>query len=635
MERTLPLMIRARAAAHPEIIAQYSKDANGVFRPTSFKDFYQEILIAAAGLLELGVVRGDHIGLISDNRREWLVTDLAVLSIGAADVPRGNDSTAREIAYILGFSDCKVSFAENKRQAEKILSHKEELPLLSTLVLFDKLSDEDITAASAAGVRILDYVELLKLGTTRRSFNRDEVEAEMDKGQRDDLATIIFTSGTTGEPKGVCLSHGNFLHQLPSLPGIIDVKPGDVWLTVLPVWHSFERIMEYVAPERSSALAYSKPIGAVMLPDFETIKPQWMASVPRIWESVRDGVYRNIRQHGGIKKVLFNFFVRIGAIHQFFKNMTFGLLPNFHGRNRILDSVIGFLPWLLLLPLRALGNALVFGKIKAKLGGRFQAGISGGGALPSQVDEFFSAVGVTLLEGYGLTETAPVIAVRKQSKPRPGCVGQIIQDTEVKIVDDDGKTLSSGHKGLIMVRGGQVMKGYLKKPEATARVLSSDGWFNTGDLGMLTHDYEIKITGRAKDTIVLRGGENVEPAPIEEKIRESDYVFQCMVIGQDQKYLAALIVPSQDNIAAFAKENNIAGSDYEGLLTQPEVNELIANEISSLISAQNGFKPFERVFKFHLLPKVFEVGVELSHKQEVMRHKVVELYAKEVRELFS
>jgi long-chain acyl-CoA synthetase len=628
-------MMRARAQETPDIAAQFTKDAKGVFQPKTFKEFYNESLVVAAGLLELGAKRGEHIGIISDNRQEWLVSDTAVLAIGAADVPRGCDSTDREISYILGFSECRISFAENKKQVEKILSKKTEMPLLATLVVYDAVSGEVVSSAASSGVKIVHFSELKAQGEARRSAKPKEIDDEIDKGQRDDLATIIFTSGTTGEPKGVMLTHGNFLHQLPTLPLVINVKPGDIWLSVLPVWHSFERLMQYIAPSLNSGIAYSKPLGSIMLPDLQAIRPQWMASVPRIWESVRDGIYRNIKQQGGIKKHLFEFFVGVGTVHAYMRNMTIGLLPNFHGRIRFLDSIVGFIPWMLLSPLKALGNVLVFSKIKVKLGGRFKAGISGGGALPSQVDSFFGAVGITLLEGYGLTETAPVIAVRRSTNPRPGVVGELILDTEVKIVDEKGTALPPGHKGLIMVKGGQVMQGYYRKPDITAKVLSPDGWLNTGDLGMMTRDNEIKITGRAKDTIVLRGGENVEPAPIEEKIRESEWVAQCMVVGQDQKYLAALIIPNQDVVSAFAQENNIPVVDYETLLAQPEINEVIANEVADLVSPHTGFKPFERVFKFKLLPKTFEVGLELSHKQEVMRHKVVEIYAKEVAALFK
>ncbi len=303
LERTLPLMFKARAEKMPHIVAQYAKDEKGVFQPKTYAEMYEEICEIASGLLEIGVQRGDHVGLISDNRQEWLVTDFAILSLGAADVPRGCDSTDAEIAYILSFSDCKVSFAENQKQVEKILGKKEGIPLLTIIITYDRVSEETVQAAQAKGVRLYHYSEIRSIGKERRKNKPGEIEAEMEKGQRDDLATIIYTSGTTGEPKGVMLSHGNFLHQLPTLPLIVDLRPGQVWLSVLPVWHSFERIMQYVAPCFNTAIAYSKPVGSIMLADFQAVRPHWMASVPRIWESVRDGIYRNIKQQGVLKSI--------------------------------------------------------------------------------------------------------------------------------------------------------------------------------------------------------------------------------------------------------------------------------------------------------------------------------------------
>lgn len=634
-EETLAVMIRDRARSIPQMPAQLSKSPKGVFEPISYAEYFEEACTMASGLLELGIRRGDLVGLMADNRREWLVADTALLSIGAADVPRGCDSTADEIAYILGFCSCSLTFSENRKMSEKILSKKDALPALKTIVMFDAVDEDLKKHATHEGIAILHYSELLEKGKPRRAANPQEIDRAIDEGTRDDIATIIFTSGTTGEPKGVMLTHANFLHQLPSLKVILDAEPGDIWLSVLPVWHSFERLMEYVAPYLGSSIAYSKPVGSIMLADFAIVKPQWMASVPRIWEAVRDGVYRSLRQQGGIKFKLFSFFVAVGTAHAWFRNLTLGLLPNFGSRIRIVDSILGFIPWLLLSPLRALGNILVFKKIKAKLGGRFKAGISGGGALPSHVDRFFAAIGVTLLEGYGLTETAPVVAVRRMSKPRPGCVGQIILDTEVAIFDDSGKALPPGKQGVIHVRGGQVMKGYYKKPEETAKILNTEGWLNTGDLGIMTRDNEVKITGRAKDTIVLRGGENIEPAPIEQKMSESDLVSQCMVVGQDQKYLAALVVPNIEYLSSWAKENNIFYADQEALLNQPEVQELVFNEISERVSTHTGFKPFECIFRVKLLAKAFEVGVELSAKQEIMRHRVAAIYKKEIEALFT
>jgi long-chain acyl-CoA synthetase len=337
---------------------------------------------------------------------------------------------------------------------------------------------------------------------------------------------------------------------------------------------------------------------------------------------------------GFITRRRFVFAVYAAMLYTDFRDLTFGLLPNFHGRIRPLDSILGFFPWLLLLPVRSILSLAAFNRLKRRLGGRFKAGISGGGSLPARVDLFFNSVGIRLQEAYGLTETAPMISIRRCKKSRRGTIGQVLLNTEVRIVDNRGRVLPPGHHGLICVRGGQVMKGYYQKPEATAAVLNAEGWLNTGDIGMLSRDNELRITGRAKDTIVLRGGENVEPVPIEHKLRESPFIEQCMVTGQDQRYLAALIVPVQAAVMAFAEENNIPIVDYELLLQQPEINEIIANETADLVSPRNGFKPFERVFKFRLLARSFEQGRELSPKSELLRHRIAALYAKEIHALF-
>ena len=635
MEKTLPLMLRTRAQDSPEMAMQYYKDCSGAFTSKTYRQFYEEVCFLAAGLMELGVNRGDYIGLIADNRPEWMLADFAILSIGAADVPRGCDITAQEIVYILGCTGCAFSFAENQKQVHKFLACKADLPALATLITFERVDADTREQAAAAGVSVLCIADVIALGRKREARQPGCAGTEMDKGGEEDIATLIFTSGTTGEPKGVMLCHRNFLCQLPAFDLIFELTPGDIWLSVLSVWHVYERVIEYVIFYNRTSIAYSKPVSSVMMADFQSIRPQWMVSVPRVWEAIMDTITRSVNQMGRFARRMFDLAVSFSMLYTYFKDLTFGLLPNFRGRIRALDSMLGFIPWLLLLPGRGLAQVLVFNRIRQRLGGRFKAGISGGGSLPAKVDLFFNSVGIRLQEAYGLTETAPLLCVRQFKRPRRGTIGQLLPGTEAKIVDDNGTTVTAGCAGIIHVRGNQVMKGYYQKPDVTAGVLSADGWLNTGDIGMRTHDNELRITGRAKDTIVLRGGENVEPVPIEHILRESPYIQHCMVVGQDQKYLAALVVPRQEAIMAFAEENNIPIVDYELLLSQPEINHLIAAEIAGRVSLKTGFKTFERIFKFALLVKPFEPGRELSAKQELMRHRITALYARELQRLYT
>ena len=633
MEQTLPLMLRTRAKESPDIIIQYYKNREGKYLSKTYRQFYEEVCFAAAGFMELGVKRGDKIGLIADNRQEWMVTDLGILSIGAIDVPRGCDITHQELVYIMGFTGCQMAVVENQKQVLKVLSCKQELPELKTLITFDPVDSETGAAIDAAGMTVHCFSSVIAMGQKRGGIETGE--KEMDKGNGEETATIIFTSGTTGEPKGVVLSHNNFLCQLPAFDLIFEINPGDIWLSMLSVWHVYERCIEYVIFYNTNGIAYSKPISSILMEDFLSIQPHWMVSVPRVWEAIMDAIYRNVNSMGGFTRKAFDIAVSLAMAHTYFKDMCFGLLPNYYGRIRPLDSVIGFLPWLILLPFHGLAQALIFNRIRRRFGGRFKAGISGGGSLPARVDLFFNSIGIRLQEAYGLTEASPLVSVRQFQHSRRGTIGQLLPNTEAKILDSKGESLLPGRNGIIHVKGRQVMKGYYKKPEITAAVLSENGWLNTGDIGMLTHDNELRITGRAKDTIVLRGGENVEPVPIENKLRESPYIHHCMVVGQDQKYLAALIIPKQQATMEYAEEIGIPIVDYELLLQQPEINEIISAEVADRISLKNGFKPFERVFKFKLLPSPFEPGKELSGKMELLRHKINDLYAKEIHRLFK
>ena len=640
--RTIPLLLRSRVSSCPEVTLQAVKNKAGNFETYNYKQVYEKVIEFAWALKKLGIKRGDAVALISDNRREWFITDLALLSLGAADVPRGCDSMGSEIRFIISYAECKVGFFETERQLFKVLEKREEVPLLEKAIIFESYSDETKIEAEKVGIQLISFKELEEQGKRVSEIERAEIEAEMDKTRSNEVATIIFTSGTTGVPKGVMLTHDNFIAQVEVVKGVLTkCDTGDLWLSVLPVWHSFERVFQYLVMGLNSGLAYSKPIASVMLADMAVIKPQGMIGVPRLWDSLANGIIKSMKKTGGITYKIFQFFIFIGKKFAWAKAHVFGLVCQIKKRSRILDAIVGILPLILLSPLYALGNVLVYKKIRGKLGGRIVCALSGGGALQPDIDAFYQAIGFPLIEGYGITEAAPVLAVRWPFKARLGCVGQVFPCAEVKIVaEEHGKIVSDvplppGKKGLVLARGRQIMKGYYKRPDLTEQAIDNGGWLNTGDLGIMTYDGEIKITGRAKDTIVLLGGENIEPQVIESALCSSDFIESVVVMGQDKKYLGALIVPSKDNIVNYASEHGLTTEDYEELLNSQPILNLIRNEIDSKVSAEAGFRVCERIYRFALLQNSFTVGRELSGKQEMMRHKIVDLYKKEIESLFE
>ncbi|MBN1648447.1 MAG: long-chain fatty acid--CoA ligase [Spirochaetales bacterium] len=626
---TLPRRFRDIVDLYSDTPALMSKDTENVFQNITFRELWRMVEAMAKGLSLLGIKKGSHVGIISDNRKEWIISDLAVLSLGAVDVPRGSDSTAGEIGYILDHSDSEITFAENPAQVEKIVSDPKRIKNLKKIIVFEKKEQ----ARAPKGIQLHSFDEIMLKGREALGGSESYLAGLVADGSGEDLATLIYTSGTTGDPKGVMLTHQAFLFQVDRIPYHLFIKPGQVMLSVLPIWHSFERAVEYLILLHGLCIAYSKPVGAVMLPDMAQVRPQWLPSVPRIWEGVRAAIYRNIQKEGALKQALFNFFVSVGSAYAYLRDLFLGRLPNFYGRIRILQILVACIPLILLLPLKGLGGLLVFGKLKAKLGGKFIAGISGGGALPPYVDNFFRAAGILLIEGYGLTETAPVTNVRMQNAPVPGTVGPFLPDIEYKLIGKNGETVGPGGKGVLHIRSPQVMNGYYKRPDATEKVLN-DGWLNTGDICMLTFNNELKIIGREKETIVLLGGENIEPVPIEEKLKESSLIDEVVIVGQDRKFLAALIIPNFDEMRKMAEQNNISWVDVSELCINPQITGKYHEIIQSLVNTKSGFKPFEQIFRFTLLPKEFEVGVELTNSLKVRRNYVFSAYNKEIDKLF-
>lgn len=636
MEKTLPRMLREVSQKYPDIPAQMTRiSKEGDFETVTYKELYDNSQAFAGGLLALGTVRGEKVGLISDNRKEWEQADMGIMTIGACDVPRGCDASEKDLKYILSFTEVKTCIVENEFQIRKILNVKDEIPTLKRFIIFEEPTENEVKLCKEAKIDLLRFYDVVEDGKKYNEKNPGKVEAEIEAGQWDDIAAIIFTSGTTGVPKGVTLSHGNFITQLDELQERIYLKPAERAICVLPVWHVFQRLVEYVIISQAAVLCYSKPIGSILLPDMLALNPTLLPAVPRVFEAVYEGITKKMRRTGGIVEALFNFFTAIAICHSWMDRKMFR--KNFMTHNEFTPGywLLFIIPWLLLYPWKLLGNVLVFKKVKAMLGTNFRAGVAGGGAYPKAIDQFFWALGINVVEGYGMTETAPVVAVRPVDAPIFGCIGTPIRGVSARIVDMEGNVLKPGNKGVLQIKGGTVMKGYYKRPELTEKAISPDGWLDTGDLAIESIHGELKILGRVKDTIVLTGGENIEPLPLEAKMQESRFIQTAVVVGQDQRNLGALILPNQEELELWANENNISFKDFEDLVKKPEAYKLIEDEIKELINAKNGFRMFEKIVKFAFLTKSFEVGKELSAKQEIMRYKLTEIYEKEIKGIFK
>ncbi|EDY82244.1 AMP-binding enzyme, putative [Verrucomicrobiia bacterium DG1235] len=622
---------RLAAERYGDMPAFATRIKSGVFKPVSYRDLYDFGLFLGTALIELGVEARDHVAILSDNRVEWNIADYAVLMCGAADVPRGADVTNQEIEYILAHSDSKVVFVESARLLERVIRVMPKLDKVEHLVLMDP------KAEPPKGVRGL--YELVDWGKELREQGDRRVEERMAQIRPDDLFTLIYTSGTTGTPKGVQLTHSNMASQVRNLPFCLEQD--DRMLSILPVWHSYERVFHMIAVSNGCCTYFTSL--RTIADDLKTVKPTIMASAPRLWENLYLRIMKNVKESHWIRRGLFRaayFSSRmVKGSTFFFQRKEMDLTGRSIGETlgKVLSGVFKIM---LFLPLYVALNAVVLEKLRQIVGGSFKGTVSGGGALQPHVDEFFNYIGVPVKEGYGLTETSPVAAVRTVPKLVIGTVGPLYPETELRILDlNTGEILypntkyranGRGQKGEIHLKGPQVMKGYYKNPEATDRVLK-EGWFNTGDIGMYTFNDCLKIMGRSKDTIVLLNGENLEPIPIEAKLCESPLIDQCMVVGQDKKHLGALVVPSLEGFAAAG----IKAETLTELAGSKEAVRLIHEEAKRFISFDNGFKKYEHVHSLKLLDKPFEVGDEMTNTFKIKRHVVDDKYHHFINKMFE
>ncbi|MBM9498750.1 long-chain fatty acid--CoA ligase [Leptospira sp. 201903071] len=601
-----------------------TKNSKGIFEGPTYGELYEDALSLASYLIEkCGLKPQENVAIIADNRLEWIKTDLAVLFSGAADVPRGSDATIQDMEYILSHADCRIAFIENQNVFKKLNLIKDKLPKLEFIVLMEG------TPEIFREGNVLSFRKILLEGA---QLSKKEVLSRIDKIEPDDLLTLIYTSGTTGNPKGVMLTHSNILSQIRNIP--LGLEKEDKILSILPVWHIFERIFEIVSITFGCKTYYTNIRS--LKEDLQIVKPTFMASAPRLWESIFQGIQSKLQGMQGIGKFLFISALRTNRTRykhrSTLKNLKLKMVPESFPIS-LLKKLYSFLIFSFVSIPAKLLDRIVLKKVRQATGGNLKASVSGGGALPQHVDELFNAIGIPVLEGYGLTETSPILAMRTPEELIVGTVGRIFPQTEIRIVDiTTGKNIYPGpnpfgKKGELIVRGPQVMKGYYRNLEATEKVLQ-DGWFKTGDLAVLTANSCLKIVGRIKETIVLSNGENLEPVPIEAKLQESPLIESCMVVGQDKKFPGLLVVPNLENLKEY-------GPDLGAICKHPEVKTLIRTEISKMISDQNGFKSFERIGGFSLLDRSWEKGEELTAKLSLKRFLITEKYSKQIDQIYE
>ncbi len=584
----------------------------------TYRDLWDKIRQFAAGLQSLGLSPEDHVALFADNSHRWLIADQGIMAAGGIDAVRSAQAETEELRYIAEHSDSKALILQDIKLWQRLQDRIQGLPIQFVVLLSDE------TAPDASPYPILNYSQVLDRGQQQTWH---PVPANPDS-----LATLLYTSGTTGKPKGVMITHRNLMHQIQTLGAVVQPAVGDRVLGLLPTWHTFGRTAEYFLYSQGCTQTYTTI--RHIKSDFKQVKPQFMVGVPRVWDSIYEGVQKQFREQPASKQRLIN--TLLWMSQKYIENQrTANRLSLDHPHTsapRRLGSRL--LAWVFL-PGHLLGEKLVYGKVREATGGAVKQLISGGGALPRHIDLFFEIIDVPILVGYGLTETSPVVSARRPWHNLRGASGQPIPYTEFKIVNPEtGTPLAVGEKGLVLARGPQVMQGYYKNPEATQKAINPEGWFNTGDLGLLTADNNIVLTGRAKDTIVLLNGENIEPQPIEDACMRSPYIDQIMLVGQDQRSLGALIVPNLDALQQWA-HNQSAVLDVPGeampamppqrviSLEDDSVQKLFRAELNEQVQDRPGYRPDDRIGPFRLVVEPFSIENGMMTQTLKIRRPVV------------
>ncbi|MBM4170103.1 MAG: long-chain fatty acid--CoA ligase [Ignavibacteria bacterium] len=562
----------------------------------SYKEYRTRVEHFALGLASLGVKQGDRLSIVAENRPDWVISDMAMVILGAVNVPIYPTLTPKQIEYIFNDAGVKVAVVSNLYQLNKVLKIQKEVKTLKRIIV---MSEKDVPT----GGTVLGFSSVQGMGREFHKENPDYLRKSMSRIKPEDLLTIIYTSGTTGNPKGVMLTHRNLVTNIKASAEIISLGEEDVLLSFLPLCHSFERMAGYyTAMACGSTVAYAESVETVR-DNLLEVRPTVVTTVPRLFERIHSRIQKQVDSSPAPRRKIFHWALNIGK--DYAKARKAGAIPAMlHAKHRI-------------------ASKLVFSKLKERTGGRIKYFVSGGAALPRVLGEFFEAVGIQILEGYGLTETSPVLTANRLDDYKFGTVGKPIHGVQIKIAED----------GEILAKGPNIMVGYYNNPKATAEVIDKDGWFHTGDIGMFDSEGHLMITDRKKHLFVSSGGKNIAPQPIENLFLESKYVDQFVLVGDGRMFLSALIVPEFEILKEFATERNITYGDQEDLIHMKDVQKLFQTEIDRL---QKDLPAYERVRRFELLPQTLTVeGGEITPTMKVKRRTVEEKFSHLIEKMYA
>ncbi len=594
--RTIPRLFERtadEAGDRPMLLAK----VDGQYRARSWNHVRQAVEALSCALIELGIGLEDRIAQLSGNRPEWVITDLAILSAGAVHVPIYPTLAPEAVAYLLRDCGASVVMVATQAQLLNVLSIAEHTPDLRHVIVYD-----DITPPAHDGLKIWKFADLVALGERRKADLANERKRRCDALTASSVASLVYTSGTTGEPKGAMLTHGNFVSNATTVTPLMEITANDIELSFLPLCHVFERVAYYAAVTSGATIYYAESVEKVPA-NLVEVHPTLVPSVPRVFEKIHARIMEGVESGSGLKKKIFWWAMSVGRAvrtqREAGKPVTVALKAA-----------------------HAIAHKLVFSKIHERTGGRIRVFISGGAPLRRDIAEFFSDVGLKICEGYGLTETSPVITFNRPNAIRFGTVGQPIPFAEVKIADD----------GEILARGPNIMLGYFNKPEDTRAAVDEEGWFHTGDIGRLDENQFLTITDRKKELLVMSNGKNVAPQPIENLLKTSNFIEQAMVVGDNRNYVTALIVPNFTVLETWARANGIneRGSalannaqvlaHYESLVTQ------ICRELSQ----------YEKVKKVALLEQeLTQERGELTPTLKFKRREILKRYREKVDAMYA